>query len=219
MSNAGIKSASTQLQINVVLSAWTLVVAVIASWYADKLGRKVLCSLSLIGQIITLFLLGALTKLYGSSSYDSGIYAALSMIFIYNAFYAWGITPLTVLYPPEVLSYDIRAVGMSLYTFTTKLCGLFVAMVIPFGLNAIGYQFYFVNACFDILMVAFVVVFWVETRGLALEEVDALFDKAKRDFVVEQLKGECGVDMAHDVSKAGVVQVQPTSLESEKGEQ
>ena len=78
--------------------------------------------------------------------------------FIYNAFYAWGITPLTVLYPPEVLSYEIRAVGMAIYTFATKLCGLFVAMVIPFGLKAIGYQFYFVNACFDVLLVVFVVI-------------------------------------------------------------
>lgn len=58
-----------------------------------------------------------------------------------------------MLYPPEVLSYEIRAIGMGIYTFTTKLCGLLAAMAIPFGLQALGYQFYFVNACFDVLMV------------------------------------------------------------------
>ncbi|RYD71420.1 MAG: hypothetical protein EOP53_23710, partial [Sphingobacteriales bacterium] len=59
------------------------------------------------------------------------MYATLSMIFLYNGVYAWGITPLTVLYPPEVLSYEIRGVGMSIYTLTTKLCGLFAAMGEP----------------------------------------------------------------------------------------
>ncbi|KXS97854.1 hypothetical protein AC578_7652 [Pseudocercospora eumusae] len=190
MSNAGIESADTQLQINIALTAWTLIIAVAASFYADKIGRKWLCSLSLAGQIVTLFLLGGLTKLYGTSSNNSGIYATLAMMFLYNGFYAWGITPLTVLYPPEILPFEIRGIGMSIYTFTTKCCGLFVAMVIPFGLNAIGYQFYFVNACFDMLMIVFVVLAWVETRGMTLEEVDVLFNKEKRQVVVEQIKEE-----------------------------
>lgn len=190
MANAGINSASTQLQINIILTSWTLIVAVAASWFADKVGRKTLCCISLIGQIITLFLLGGFTKLYGTSSNSSGIYAALAMIFLYNATYAWGITPLTVLYPPEVLSYDIRAIGMSIYTFSTKLCGLFVAMVIPFGLSAMGYQFYLLNACVDILMVVFVIFVWVETQGLTLEEVDGLFDKQKRAEVQDLIQEE-----------------------------
>lgn len=95
MAGAGIESPNTQLQINIILTSFTLVVAVAASWFADKLPRKTLCSLSLIGQIITLFLLGGLTKLYGTSTNNSGIYGTLAMIFLYNATYAWGITPLT----------------------------------------------------------------------------------------------------------------------------
>ena len=195
MSNAGIEDPTTQLQINIVLTSWTLVVAIVASWFADKVGRKTLCSGSLIGQIVTLFLLGGLTKLYGTSTYAPGVYGTLSIIFLYNAAYAWGITPLTVLYPPEVLSFDIRAVGMGIYTFATKLCGLFVTMVVPFGLEGMGYQFYFVNACFDILLVVFVIFVWVETRGLTLEEVDKLFDKEKRETVMVQVKEEVGVDI------------------------
>jgi hypothetical protein len=93
---------------------------------------------------------------------------------------------------------------MGIYTFTTKLCGLFVAMVVPFGLEGIGYQFYFVNACADVLMVLFVVFFWVETRGLTLEEVDRLFDGEKREVVVEQVKEEVGVDIEHRDRKDSV---------------
>jgi MFS family permease len=195
LAGAGIDDPTTQLQVNVILTSWTLVVAVVSSYYADWLGRKWLCSLSLLGQFITLYLLAGLTALYGDSTNESGIYATIAMIFLYNAAYAWGITPLTVLYPPEVLSFDIRAVGMGIYTFTTKLCGLFVTMVVPFGLNAIGWKVYVVNASVDILMVVGVVVYWVETRGLRLEEVDGVFEGGKRRVVEEKVREEVGVDV------------------------
>lgn len=183
LSSAGISDPTTQLQINVILTAWTLVVAVAASFFADKLGRKTLCAASLTAGIVTLYALAGLTAKYGTSGYAPGVYGTIAMIFLYNASYAWGITPLTVLYPPEVLSYDIRAVGMGIYTFTTKLCGLFVTMAVPFGLAAIGWKVYIINASVDVLMVAFVVAFWVETRGLTLEEVDKIFDGEKHSDV------------------------------------
>jgi hypothetical protein len=116
---------------------------------------------------------------------------------LYNAAYIWGITPLTVLYPPEVLPFESRGIGMGIYTFTTKCCGLLVTMAVPFDLQAIGWKVYMVNGCFDVLMVIFVVSVWVETRGLTLEEVDDLFDKEKREKVAEQVRGETKVDITH----------------------
>jgi hypothetical protein len=139
--------------------------------------------------------------LYGESSNSSGIYATIAVIFLYNGVYNWGITPLTVLYPPEVLSFEIRGIGMGIYTFTLKTCGLLVAMAVPFGLQAIGWKFYMVNGCFDVLMVIFVLLVWVETRGLTLKEVDNLFDKAKREIVAEEVREETNVDII-EVKKA-----------------
>lgn len=198
LTGAGIDSPATQLQINVILASWTLVIAVISSWYADWLGRRWLCSISLALQTAFLLIFGGLTKLYGNSTDTSGIYGTIAVIFLYNAVYAWGITPLTVLYPPEVLSFEIRGVGMGIYTFTTKSCGLLAAMAIPFGLQAIGWKFYMVNGCFNVLMILFVVTMWVETRGLTLEEVDDLFDKEKRARVAEQVRNEIKIDVVHN---------------------
>ncbi|EJT72166.1 high-affinity glucose transporter [Gaeumannomyces tritici R3-111a-1] len=201
---AGIRSPDTQLQVNIVLTSWTTIVAFAGSYYTDRLGRKWLCSLSLAAQAACLLVLGGLTKLYGASTDTAGIYGTISAIFFYNAFYAWGITPLTVLYPPEILSFDIRGVGMGIYTTSTKLCGLFVTVVAPFGLDAIGYQMYMINACLDVLMVVFVALFWVETRGLTLEQVDGLFDREKREIVAEQVKEEVGVDIDRPGKTEGV---------------
>ncbi|KAL1604023.1 hypothetical protein SLS60_005615 [Paraconiothyrium brasiliense] len=216
LSSAGIKDPTTQLQINVILTSWTLVVAVTASCFADKLGRKTLCASSLTAGLITLYALAGLTARYGTSGYAPGVYGTIAMIFLYNATYAWGITPLTVLYPPEVLSFDIRAVGMGIYTFTTKLCGLFVTLVVPLGLEAIGWKVYIINASVDILMVLFVLVFWVETRGLTLEEVDKIFDGEKHSDApdLEAIKKGKIVDI--DVGDAASVTLQQVELDEKK---
>lgn len=198
LSSAGIADPTTQLQINVILTSFTLVVALAGSYFADKVGRKALCMASLTGGLISLYILAGLTAKYGSSGSKSGIYGTIAMIFIYNATYAWGITPLTVLYPPEVLSFDIRAVGMGIYTLFTKLCGIFVALVIPFGMEAISWKVYVINASVDILFVMFVIFVWVETRGLKLEEVHKVFDGVKHssvpDLEVVTVKGKGQLD-------------------------
>jgi hypothetical protein len=199
LSSAGMNDPNTQLQINVILAPFTLVVALAGSWFADKVGRKKLCAGSLSGGIVALYIVAELTARYGISGNKSGIYETIAMIFMNNATYAWGITPLTVLYPPEVLSLDIRALGMGIYTLVTKLCGLFVAMVIPFGMEAISWKLHIINASIDILFVLSVVFVWLETRGLTLEEVDKVFDGMEHSNVnnamIEAAKG-CKVQVA-----------------------
>lgn len=183
LSQAGITDATTQLEINIILTAWSFVISVVSSYYADRFSRRWLCVWSLGGGIVCFYLLGGLTAAYGSGGNVSGIYGTIACIFLYNGTYSFGITPLTVLYPPEVLSYQIRATGMGMYTFMTKVCGLFVTMVFPYALDAIGWKTYIINASFDILMLLFVVFYWVETKGLTLEEVDECFDGVKHSDV------------------------------------
>jgi len=206
LSNAGISDATTQLQINVILTSFTLVVALGGAWFVDKVGRKKLCAGSLTGGVVALYLLGGLTAKYGDSGNPSGIYGTIAMIFLYNASYAWGMTQLTILYPPEVLSFDIRAIGMAIYTLVTKLCGLFVAMVIPFGMEAIGWKVYIINASVDILFVVFVLLVWVETRGLTLEEIDLVFDGVKHSDVPD-VEGKRGLEIVDgmSVTRQGIV--------------
>lgn len=50
------------------------------------------------------------------STNTSGIYGTVAAIFIFQGAYSVGITPLTQLYPPEVLNYSIRSNGMAVWT-------------------------------------------------------------------------------------------------------
>jgi hypothetical protein len=92
LEQAGITDPTTQLEINIILTAWSLVLAIAASAFADKVSRKWLCSLSLTGGIIAFYLVGGLTAAYGGSgsSNKSGIYGTIACIFLYNGTYSLG---------------------------------------------------------------------------------------------------------------------------------
>jgi hypothetical protein len=124
LSGAGITNAHTQLEVNIILSAWQLVCATAGSLSAEKIGRKWLACVSIGSGAMFLFMFGGLTGKYGTSDNSSGVYGTIACIFLFLGAYSFGLTPLTVIYPPEVLSYSMRGSGMALFTFTTKVCGL-----------------------------------------------------------------------------------------------
>ncbi|OJD30974.1 hexose transporter [Diplodia corticola] len=206
LEQAGITDANTQLQINVILSAWQLVVAFSGSILAERIGRRMLALCSLGSCTVFFYMLGGLTARYGESTNASGIYGTIACIFLFLGAYSFGITPLTVMYQPEVLSYSVRATGMSIATVVSKGCGLLVTFAFPFALEVIGWKTYMINATFNVLLWAFIAYFWVETKGLTLEEVDEIFDGTKHsdapalaDFQAERKDIIEGVEIASPV--------------------
>ncbi|KAI1773855.1 hexose transporter [Hypoxylon cercidicola] len=176
LDNAGVTDTTTQLQINIVLNAWCLVLAIIGTAMLDTVGRRPLAISSSALMTIFIFLVGALTKIYGESDNASGIYGTVACIFLFQGFYSLGWTPLAMLYPPEVLNYSIRSVGMGIYTVMANGLGVLVTMAFPIALEAIGWQTYMINGAWDVLQLVYVVLCWVETKGKTLEEIDELFE-------------------------------------------
>ena len=131
---------------------------------------------STVLMIFFLFLVGGLTKAYGTSDNTSGIYATVAMIFLFQGSYSVGWTPLSVLYPPEVMNYSMRSLGMGIYTAVTNAVGLFTVWVFPFALDAIGWKTYMINGGWDVLELAFVIWYWIETKDRTLEEIDEMLD-------------------------------------------
>ncbi|KAK7721547.1 Solute carrier 2, facilitated glucose transporter member 1 [Botryosphaeria dothidea] len=223
LDGAGVTDTTTQLEIvsstlfpvddttltwpqNIIMNAWCLCIALLGTYFMNKLGRKIMAIISTALLTIFLFLYAGLNKLYGESANTSGIYASVAVIFLFQGSYSFGWTPLTVLYPPEVLNYSMRANGMGVYTFVVNCVGLFVTMVFPFAMDAIAWKTYIINASWDILELLYVVWAWVETKGKTLEEIDAIFDGHKHSEVpdVEQvLHGEVAASVIEGVEPSG----------------
>ncbi|EFX01519.1 hexose transporter [Grosmannia clavigera kw1407] len=211
LDNAGITNSTTQLEINIILNCWCLVVACCGTLLVDKVGRRPLAIWSSVAMTAFLFIMGGLTKLYGDSTNTSGIYGTVAMMFLFMGAYSFGWTPLSQLYPPEVLNYSVRSVGMGAYTFLANGIGLMVAMAFPYALDAIGWKTYMINGCWDVLQLVFVIIFWVETQGKTLEEIDEIFDERAATAgmvhiqdVIEGRDVDVAIKNAHAVSVSKV---------------
>jgi Na+/proline symporter len=62
LTQAGVTDSKKQLQVNVILSCWSLVVAVIGSLLMDVVGRRTMTLTAIGGMIVTLYIFGGLTK-------------------------------------------------------------------------------------------------------------------------------------------------------------
>ncbi|EXJ80600.1 hypothetical protein A1O3_06883 [Capronia epimyces CBS 606.96] len=196
LEQAGVTDMNSQLQVNIVMSVWSLLCAFVGTVYVDKLGRRWMVILSTASATVFLFLTGAFSDLYGNSTNQSGSYAAVAMMFLFMGSYSAGWTPLSFMYPVEVLNYSTRATGMALYTFWANGMGLMITFAFPYSFDAIGWKTYMINASFNVLTLIYVSIYWVETSGRSLEEVDALMDGEKHadvPDVLDVLKGKVTV--------------------------
>ncbi|KAH7011187.1 MFS sugar transporter-like protein [Ilyonectria destructans] len=190
LSQAGVTDTISQLQINIALNVWCLVCACTGTYFADSIGRRRLAIGSLSWSIVLLYLVGALTKLYGTSSNKSAIYGTVACIFLFQGGFSLGWATLIVMYPPEVLSFSLRANGMAMYTFLSNAAGVFAIFVMPISLEHIGWKTYIINASFDILELAFIYFFWVETSKRSLEEIEVLFDEKMGLSIENVMEGD-----------------------------
>ncbi|KAJ1299580.1 hypothetical protein OPQ81_010401 [Rhizoctonia solani] len=154
---AGISSSTTQLQINVILSSWQLVVALTGSVLAERLGRRALALTSLGACSVFFYMLAGLTAKYGSG--DDQVRRLR-----HNRLHL----PLPRLTTASASPSD----G---YGILIKTCGVFISFVFPYLFEAISWKTYIVNASWNIIIWLYVYFHWVETRGLTLEEVSNLF--------------------------------------------
>lgn len=127
-------------------------------------------------------------SVYGESTNKSGIYGTIAVIFLFQGFYAFSITPLTTVYPTEVSNYTIRTTGIAIFRMLDSGFGLLSSFALSFAMADLGWKFYFINASWVIVFLLIIYFTWVETRGLTLEEIGLKFegDVALQGEIVEE---------------------------------
>lgn len=183
LDHAGVTDTQAQLLVNMGLNGTSLVLSLVGSVYTARRGAKAAALLSTALLTMALFAIGALTKTYGDTDYQPGIYATVAMIFVFSASYGFGWIPILFLVPAEQLNFSIRAWGMSMFSFVICLTGIWGNFAFLYALDAIGWKLYMINGAWNIAMLVFIAWYWVDFRGKTLEEIDELFDGVKHSDV------------------------------------
>jgi len=94
-----------------------------------------------------------------SSPSSSAANGFVAMIFLFNAVFAFGITPLQALYPVEVLSFEMRGKGMAFSNLSLTTAMLINQFAYPIALEKIGWKLYIVFACWCPIQAA--ICWWI----------------------------------------------------------
>lgn len=120
LDTAGITAYRDQLKANVVLNVWCLFCCLLGTHLCANWGRKPTALLTQSLLIVSLFIIGGLSKTYAdnpTTASSSIIYGDVAVMFLFQGFYSIAWTPLLYLYPPEVMNYSIRANGLAFTSF------------------------------------------------------------------------------------------------------
>jgi sugar porter (SP) family MFS transporter len=172
----GITNPTIQLLINGILQIWNLGWALFASSLVDKVGRRILFMTSLAGMLVFFTIQTVCSAVYAETKNTQAAHAVIAFIFLYYASYDLAFTPLIVSYTVEILPYNLRAKGFTVFNFAISLSLIFNQYVNPIALDAIAWKYYIVYVCWLCFEAVFCYLFVIETKNRTLEETAALFD-------------------------------------------
>ncbi|KZT62655.1 general substrate transporter [Calocera cornea HHB12733] len=178
LNNIGITDSKQQLQLNLGKECLSWVMANTGALVTDRLNRRTQFILSTGGMMFTFAGLTGFTGAYNTvapGNHGVGV-GAVVFIFLYGICYSLGWTPLTTLYPTEIMPYHIRAKGLAVSSLAVNLALFFNSYVNPVGMAAIDWKFYLVYCAWIPIELLTVIFFFKETKGRTLEELAVVFD-------------------------------------------
>ena len=131
----GITDPTIQLLINGILQIWNLAWALAASSMVEKIGRRILFLTSAAGMLLFFILQTVCSAVYANKESHAAGNSVIAFIFLFYASYDLAFTPLIVSYTVEILPYQIRAKGFTVFNFAISLSLIFNQYVNPIALG------------------------------------------------------------------------------------
>ncbi|KAI9764617.1 MAG: hypothetical protein M1839_005803 [Geoglossum umbratile] len=146
---------------------------------ADRVGRRPLMLLSVIGCCASLIVEAALIATFASPigpiPNKAGLRACIAALYAFQALYGCGIDGAGVVFYAEVFPNHARAKGVALSIATIALTDLVYLQVTATAFANIGWKFFLVFIGVSSLGAIWIYLCIPETKGVPLEEIAALF--------------------------------------------
>jgi SP family galactose:H+ symporter-like MFS transporter len=175
---AGFQSASVAILATVGVGVVNVIVTVVAMHLLDRVGRKPLLLMGLVGMILSLAILGSAFALPDLLRRHGWI--AIGSLMLYVASFAIGLGPVFWLLISEIYPLKIRGLAMSIASVANWGANLIVALTFLTLAQAIGkYATFWLYGLVTIGAVFFVHFLVPETKGRTLEEIESHWRSGK----------------------------------------
>ena len=174
LKQAGITNSSTQLLLNAINPIFSMCGAVAGAFMLDKLGRRKMLLGGLAGALASYVMLTAFTaEAFKNKDLSYGVIVS---IYLFGICFAWGWTPLQMLYPVECLENRTRAKGAALKYIFLNIATMVNTYGVAVGIGKIGWKLYLVFIVWICIEMVIIFLFFVETAGKTLEELSEIFN-------------------------------------------
>jgi SP family galactose:H+ symporter-like MFS transporter len=169
---AGFKNAGASILAGAGLGVVMLFCHVLAIFLMDRVGRRPLLLIGLVGQIIGLALLGAAFQFHQLSGITG--YIAIGSLTIYVASFAFGLGPVFWLMISEIYPLKVRGMAMSVATVANWGMNLVVAVTFLTLVNTLGKaETFWLYGIVAVAAWVFCYRLVPETKGKSLEQIEA----------------------------------------------
>lgn len=180
LDTAGVKDPIIKTDLFTAMNAVQCIVSFTGAMFVDKIGRRPMLIWVNIGCSICWIGVAASAGIYKNSGdvhpNKAASAACVAMIYIFQAVYSFGWTPMQALYPVEVLSFEMRAKGMAFSNMFVTAGTLVNQFGFPVALDKIQWKTYFVFMIWCVIQAGIIYVFVPETKNRTLEELDEIFN-------------------------------------------
>jgi len=195
LTTVGITDKPSQLGINVGLSVWNFICGFTAGFHADRLGRRRIFLISIVGMLFMFTGVTICSAEYVEHKNHAAGDLTLLFIFLFTGFYAMAWSSVLLLYCTEVIPFSLRAKAHSVWAITQASMQVFNQYVNPIAFLALGWKYYIIFDCLIVVIGICIYFFVPETKGHTLEETALMFDGA--DAVLD-LQRNAEEEAAHD---------------------
>jgi MFS family permease len=165
LTTAGITNQVTQANLFLIMNAVQIIISFLGCWFVDRLGRRPLLLFANFGCGLVWIAVTAASGVQASTKSRASSLTTVSFIYIFQAVYSFGWTPLQALYPVEVLSYEMRAKGMGFSGLFTSIGTLVNQFGFPVALQNIAWKTYIVFIIWCFVQTALIYMFFPETKN------------------------------------------------------
>lgn len=165
LDTAGISDATEQSHLFVIMNAVQIAISALGCCFVDKIGRRPLLIWVNVGCGICWIAVTAASGIQATRHDKASSAATVAFIYIFQAVYSFGWTPLQALYPVEVLSFEMRAKGMAFSSLFVSVGTLINQFGFPVALKNIAWKTYIVFLVWCFIQAGIIYFMMPETKN------------------------------------------------------